>query len=167
MNKILFFSLLFSAIHFVSAADLTGQKAPLFSGKDTKDNEIKLADYRGKIVLLDFWASWCAPCQQEFPFLIGLYNEFKKEDFIVLAINIDDKKENMMNFLLKKYGTNTFPVIFDQEKKIPPLYDLQAMPTSLFIDKEGTVRYVHNGFNETSAKEFKKELIALLHEKKE
>ena len=149
----------------VFAADLTGEQAPLFKGKDINGKEIQLSDFRGKIVLLDFWASWCGPCQEEFPFLVDLYADHKKDDFIVLAVNIDNEKENMLRFLRKKYATQVFPVIFDSEKTIPPLYDLQGMPTSLFIDKKGVVRYIHTGFNDSSKKQFTEELNQLLKEK--
>jgi thiol-disulfide isomerase/thioredoxin len=154
-------------VQALSAQDLTGKKAPEFTGTDINGQKINLADYRGKIVLLDFWASWCVPCKQELPFLIEFYNKHKKEDFIVLAVNIDNKRENMLRFLRENDATNTFPVVFDSNKKIPPLYDLQAMPTSYFIDKKGVVRFVHSGFNESTKNEFRQELTLLLNEKKE
>ena len=147
--------------------DLTGKEAPDFSGLDINGKKINLADYRGKIVLLDFWASWCAPCKQELPFLIEFYNKHKKDDFIVVAVNIDNERDNMFHFLAKNDGTKSFPVVFDPDKKIPPLYDLQAMPTSFFIDNKGIIRFVHSGFNESTKKEFRQELTLLLNEKKE
>jgi thiol-disulfide isomerase/thioredoxin len=167
MKKILCIIAVFLALQFLTAADLTGQKAALFSANDLNGQQINLADYRGKIVLLDFWASWCGPCKQEFPFLVNLYEKHKKDDFIVLAVNIDNEKKNMLHFLLKNDGIKSFPVIFDPDKKIPPLYDLQAMPTSLFIDKKGIIRFVHSGFNNSSKKIFHEELTTLLNEKKE
>ena len=167
MKKILCLIFIFGSFHYLTASDLYGQEAPLFSGTDLQGQQINLADYRGKVVLLDFWASWCAPCKQEFPFLIHLYQKYKKSDFIVLAVNIDNERKNMLSFLLKNDGIKSFPVIFDPEKKIPPLYDLQAMPTSLFIDKKGIIRFIHNGFSDSKKEEFQKELTILLNEKKE
>ncbi|MCB0281545.1 MAG: TlpA family protein disulfide reductase [Calditrichae bacterium] len=158
----LFLLLLFSFSH---ASDLTGKQAPLFKGTDLDGKEINLTDYRGKIVLLDFWASWCGPCQQELPFLVDLYSDHQNDDFVVLAVNIDNEKENMMRFLKKKYATRVFPVIFDSEKAIPPLYDLQAMPTSFFIDKKGMIRFTHTGFKDSDKKQFTEELTTLLREK--
>lgn len=152
-------------ISIASAGDLSGKAAPDFTGKDIDGKQISLSDYRGKVVLLDFWASWCMPCREEFPFLIEFYREHQKENFIVLAVNIDDKEENMRSFMEKYYATHVFPVIFDQKKLIPPLYELESMPTSLFIDKNGIIRYIHTGFNDTMKKEFKSELSILLHEK--
>lgn len=163
-KRSLILSILFLLI-IISSFDFIGEMAPDFTAKDIDGKDIRLSNYRGKIVLLDFWASWCGPCQQEFPFLIDFYNNHKNENFIVLAVNIDNEKENMLNFLRKNYMREKFPVIFDPEKKVPPIYDIQAMPTSIFIDKKGTIRYVHNGYNESSKKEFKKELTTLLSEK--
>jgi len=152
------------AVNFAHAGDLTGKAAPAFTAKDTKGNERSLSDYKGKVVLLDFWASWCVPCREEFPFLIRFYEAHQKEDFIVLAVNIDDKEENMQNFLSGFDIPPLFPVIVDREKAIPPLYELESMPTSIFIDKSGIIRYVHTGFNKSRKKEFKEELSTLLKE---
>ena len=164
MRYFILFSFLFISLNTVIADDLTGKVAPEFSGKNIDGQKINLSDYRGKIVLLDFWASWCIPCREEFPFLIEFYRKNQKSDFIVLAVNIDDKQENMHEFLNKYSGSNIFPVIFDKEKSIPPLYDLQSMPTSFFIDKKGIIRYVHAGFNKTDKNKFKENLSTLLHE---
>lgn len=154
--------LVFLLLAFTYAVDLTGKQAPEFNGTDINGNEINLSDYRGKIVLLDFWASWCGPCQEEFPFLIDFYRKFKKDSLIVLAVNIDNKKENVLRFLNKYRAKNMFPVIFDPEKIIPPLYELNGMPTSVFIDKEGIIRFTHTGFNNSSKKQFTEELTTLL-----
>jgi len=147
------------------AGDLTGKAAPAFTAKDTKGNELSLSDYKGKVVLLDFWASWCVPCREEFPFLIRFYEAHQKENFIIIAVNIDDKEENMKDFLSNFDIPPLYPVIWDNEKKIPPLYELESMPTSIFIDKNGIIRYIHTGFNESRKKEFKEELSTLLNEK--
>ena len=164
MKQFFVFILFVLNIGLVSAGDLIGDSAPGFSVKDIDGKEIKLADYKGKVVLLDFWASWCIPCREEFPFLIDFYREHQKDAFIVLAVNIDDKEENMRGFLKKNYASHVFPVIFDREKSIPPLYELESMPTSIFIDKKGIIRYIHTGFNDTRKKEFQQELSILLRE---
>lgn len=165
MKKIALVLFYFTLFSFVFASDFIGKPAPEFKGKDIDGNVVSLADYRGKVVLLDFWASWCGPCRKEFPFLINFYNTHKKEDFIVLAVNIDTKSENMFQFLSQIYGAHVFPIILDSEQKIPPLYQLESMPTSIFIDKKGNIRYVHNGFNESYKKDFKAEFSKLVREK--
>lgn len=169
MKRILLFVFLIFSIKMLIADELTGKTAPAFSAKDTQGKDINLADFRGKVVLLDFWATWCVPCNEEFPYLIKFYQEHHKDDFIILAVNIDNKEENMNRFLKERYLENfaahKFPVIFDKDKKLPPLFQLESMPTSIFIDKRGIIRYIHTGFNDTIKKEFRKELATLLDEK--
>jgi thiol-disulfide isomerase/thioredoxin len=169
MKQLMLSVLLIFLFANVKGENLTGTAAPDFSATDTQGRELSLSDYRGKVVLLDFWASWCAPCKEEFPFLVEFYQEYYKEDFIVLAVNIDNEQKNMERFIreiyAKTYTSHKFPIIFDKDKKIPPLYNLEAMPSSIFIDKKGIVRYVHTGFNDSRKKEFRKELADLLHEK--
>jgi thiol-disulfide isomerase/thioredoxin len=160
------FLLIFST-GLLQAGDLTGKEAPGFTAKGIDGKELNLSDYRGKVVLLDFWASWCVPCRDEFPFLIKFYRENQKEDFIILAVNIDDEIENMHKFVDKYFANHVFPIIYDGKKEIPPLYELESMPTTIFIDKTGIIRYVHTGFNDSRKKEFKEELGLLLHEKQE
>lgn len=139
--------------------------APDFKGITPSGEVIKLSDYKGKVVLLDFWASWCTPCREEFPFLIDLYNENKGKDFIVLAINLDEQLADMKKFI-SKLGTKVpFPVIVDKEGKIPAIYNVEAMPTSIFIDKRGVMRYRHRGFTESHKQRYIKELKILLSEK--
>lgn len=149
----------------VNAAKLEGKPAPDFIGKTISGEEIKLSDYKGKVVLLDFWASWCGPCREEMPFLIDFYRHNKNRDFEIIAINIDDKAKNMEKFLSNIFGRPEFPILFDQHKNIPPLYDIETMPTTIFIDKNGTVRYWHNGFKKSYEVQFQDELNALLKEK--
>ena len=163
IKRVIFFIPFFVSI--LSASDFIGKPAPEFNSIDINNKEIRLSDYRGKIVLLDFWATWCKPCQQEFPFLVKFYKDHKKDNFIVLAVNIDNKEENMRAFLSKHDATRVFPIIFDSDKTIPPLFELEVMPTSIFIDGNGIIRYVHNGFSDSSKKEFEQELETLLHKK--
>lgn len=165
MKYIVVCLLLFFCSGLINAGDLAGKEAPGFTAKDINGKKINLSDFRGKVVLLDFWASWCVPCREEFPFLIKFYRENQREDFIVLAVNIDDKVENMHEFVDKYFANHVFPIIHDSEKAIPPLYELEAMPTTIFIDKNGIIRYTHTGFNDSRKKEFKEELGLLLHEK--
>jgi thiol-disulfide isomerase/thioredoxin len=169
MKPLLLFVFLIFSISITNAGDLTGKTAPDFSAKDTEGKDITLSDFRGKVVLLDFWATWCVPCNEEFPYLVKFYESHQKDDFIILAVNIDNKEEHMDRFLRKCYAeyipNAKFPVIYDKDKKIPPLFDLQSMPTTIFIDKKGVVRYIHTGFNDSRKKEFREELDTLLHEK--
>ena len=157
--------LLFAA--FVSngiCQEKVGSTAPNFEGKTLKSKELKLSDYSGKVVLLDFWASWCPPCREEMPQLIKFYRAHKDSNFQLIAINIDDKKDNVTHFLDKLFPEPSFPIVLDNNQKIPPLFNIQAMPTTIFIDKKGKIRFWHNGFKDSYVNDFNSELTQLLKE---
>ena len=141
-----------------------GSSAPDFTGKTIKSKEIKLSDYTGKVVLIDFWASWCPPCRQEMPALIDFYDSHKNPKFELIAVNIDDKEENMQHFLDNLFPEPEFPIIADHKQKIPPLFNIQAMPTTIFIGKKGKIRFWHNGFKLSYVNDFNSELTQLLKE---
>ncbi len=141
-----------------------GSPAPNFDGKTSRGNKIKLSDYRGKVVLIDFWASWCPPCREEMPELIKFYDLHNSSKFELLAINIDKEKANMDHFLDKLFPQPSFPIIVDDNQKIPALFNIQAMPTTIFIDKKGNIRFWHNGFEKSYVNDFNSELTQLLKE---
>lgn len=154
-------------ITFVSTGICQGKEgstAPDFNGKTTNGKEIKLSDYLGKVVLLDFWASWCPPCREEMPALIKFYRSRKDPKFELIAVNIDNKKDNMDNFLDKLFPEPAFPIVLDNDQKIPALFNIEAMPTTIFIDKKGKIRFRHDGFKESYVNDFDSELTQLLKE---
>lgn len=144
--------------------DKVGTPAPNFEGKTLRSKEIKLSDYAGKVVLIDFWASWCPPCREEMPQLIKFYREHKNSNFQLIAVNIDNKKDNATQFLDNFIPEPSFPIILDDTQKIPALFNIQAMPTTIFIDKKGKIRFWHNGFKESYVDDFNSELTQLLKE---
>jgi thiol-disulfide isomerase/thioredoxin len=138
--------------------------APDFEGKTIKGKELKLSNYRGKVVLIDFWASWCPPCREEMPELVKFYNTHNNPDFQMIAVNIDNKSENMEHFLDKLFPQPEFPIVVDNQQKIPSLFNIEAMPTTIFIDKKGNIRYRHDGFKDSYVNDFNTELKQLLKE---
>ncbi len=159
------FVLLFTA--FVSngfCQEKVGSPAPNFEGKTLNSKEIKLSDYTGKVVLIDFWASWCPPCREEMPQLIKFYRAHKDSNFQLIAVNIDKEKDNVDQFLDKLFPEPSFPIVLDNNQKIPSLFNIQAMPTTIFIDKKGKIRFWHNGFKDSYVNDFNSELTQLLKE---
>ncbi len=163
MNNIIKIILFFFFVSVMRAGDIKeGVSAPLFTGMSKDGQAIKLENYRGKVVILDFWASWCGPCQHEFPFLIDIQNKIRDTNYVILAVNIDKKISDAEKFINKLDNKPSFPVIFDEKSKIPPLYQLETMPSTFFIDKKGIIRYIHNGFTDSYKASYQKELNDLL-----
>jgi thiol-disulfide isomerase/thioredoxin len=167
MQTALKFFLSFLLLLFIGTGvcqEKLGLQAPNFEGKTIKDKEIKLSDYAGKVVLIDFWASWCPPCREEMPRLIDFYRSHKNPNFELIAVNIDNKKENMEHFLDDLFPEPAFPIVIDNNQKIPSLFNIEAMPTTIFIDKKGKIRFWHNGFKKSYVNDFNSELTQLLKE---
>lgn len=139
-----------------------------FGGVTSTGEKIKLSDFRGKVVILDFWASWCGPCRQEFPFLIKLYNEVnkgEKQNLEIIAINLDEHSDNMQKFLAKLETDVPFPILPDPKGELPKIFKVEGMPTTIFVDKQGKMRFSHVGFTEKARTDYVKQLNLLLHEK--
>lgn len=162
--KYLLITLLMEFVSFGICQEKDSSSALHFNGMTSDGKEIKLSAYQGKVVLIDFWASWCLPCREEMPELIKFYRAYKDSNFELIAINIDNEKDNMQHFLDKLFPKPAFPIIADNSQKIPALFDIEAMPTTIFIDKKGKIRYRHDGFKQSYINDFKQELTQLLKE---
>lgn len=118
---------------------------------------------KGKVVLVDFWASWCGPCAQSFPALEDLYQRYKDRGLVILAVSVDEKAGDMQAFLKKHPAT--FPVVRDAEHKLVAAVDVATMPSSFVLDTTGKVRFVHAGFRgDSTRKEYAQEIESLLKE---
>ncbi|MCH6559519.1 chemotaxis protein CheW, partial [candidate division KSB1 bacterium] len=118
----------------------------------------------GRVVLIDFWASWCQPCREELPLLDILNKTYGREDFKVVTVNIDNHPKNAVKFL-ETYSIKVAP-LWDQKKKVVSAYDVQKMPTTILIDKNGWIRYIHSGFETEQFLTYKREIEILLKEGK-
>lgn len=137
-----------------------GTAAPDFALKSSSGKNLKLSEHRGEVVMVNFWATWCGPCRQELPLLNRLHEQYRKAGFTLLGVNIDDRPD-VAQTMAKKLGI-TFPVLFDTEKRVSRLYDVNAMPSTVLIDRDGKVRYIHLGYRagyETSYESQIRELL--------
>ena len=121
-----------------------------------------LEDYTGKVVLLDFWASWCSPCLQSFPWMNELQQKHGKEGLVVLAVNLDQDRKLAEAFLGKTPAK--FRVEYDSAGNVARQFEVQAMPTSLLIDRQGKVRIRHAGFKEKHRQQRERQIVQLLKE---
>lgn len=121
------------------------------------------AQLKGKVGYVDFWASWCGPCAASFPFMNDLHREFKAQGLEIIAVNLDETPEDADGFLQKHPAD--FAVGLDGDGKCPPLYNVQAMPTTYLIDRKGNIRHVHLGFRDEDKAEIRRQVKALLDER--
>jgi len=117
--------------------------APDFKLKNLEGQQRELSEFRGKIVLLNFWATWCGPCRVEIPDIRTVYNKYKEQDFVVLAIDIGETSSAVSRFV-KQFDMN-FPVLLDSNLAVARQYDCFSIPTSFFLDRRGVIREVRIG----------------------
>jgi len=130
-----------------SSAELNAA-APDFTLRDLSGRNVSLSDYKGKVVLLEFWATWCPPCKASVPALVELNRKYKQKGFIVVAVSMDtdsDASEKVRKF--SDAHNITFPVLLANETA-PKLYNVISIPTSFLIGKDGTIVDIYRGYSE-------------------
>lgn len=157
-RTILGFALALSA---TATADVSaGQRAAEFNLPSLSGGNLSLASLKGKVVLLDFWASWCGPCKEELPELEKIKAAYAAKGVAVVTVNIDKDRENAQS-MVKKLKL-TLAVALDPSGGTAGKYGLPTMPSSYVVDKTGVVRYVHEGFRSGDQEKMKRELDELL-----
>ena len=155
MKKII--GIIFLMISLVSFSN--NAKAPDFNLKDQYGVTHSLENYKGKVIFLNFWATWCPPCKKEMPDVESIYKEYgeNKKDVVILGVN--SEKENEVKKFLKDKGY-TFPTVIDENSEVMRKYFIQAFPTSFVIDKEGNVYgYVMGGLTKEQIKQVIEEVL--------
>ena len=146
----------------IASSGLAGQAAPDFVLKSSTGENLRLSEHRGDVVMINFWATWCGPCRQEMPLLDDLYSRYERVGFSLLGVNIDDDSRRAMQ-MIEDLGVN-FPVLFDEAKEVSKLYEVEAMPVTVLVDREGVVRHVHHGYKPGYEDKYLTEIRALLRE---
>ena len=140
-----------------------GQKARDFTLEALHSNGgrmVSLNQLQGKVVLLDFWATWCEPCRDELPQLDRLQKKYARDKFAVMAVNVDNKAETARAFL-DKYDIDLV-ALWDRQKAVVSMYDVQRMPSCYLIDATGKVRFIHYGYEEKYVNTYEEEIDQLL-----
>ena len=129
------------------------------------NNKTSLEMQKGQVLLVDFWASWCGPCRESFPWMTSIQAKYKAQGFKVIAINLDQEKDQALDFLSEfKPG---FTVLFDTEAQLPEDFEVIGMPTSFLIDRQGKIRATHVGFHQKDISKYESAIAELLIEKEE
>jgi len=139
-----------------------GAPAPDFTLKDLAGTSVTLSKYRGKVVFLNFWASWCPPCRAEMPSMERLYEVYANDDFVMLAVNVEQDAAAVRAFVQKH--AHTFPVLLDPEATAQRLYGVDRFPETFLIDREGRVVERYIGARDWSSVDFLKKIKSMLKE---
>jgi thiol-disulfide isomerase/thioredoxin len=136
--------------------------APDFTLASKEGGNVRLQEQLGNVVLINFWASWCGPCREELPYLEELQQEYADLGFTILAVNVDEDPSKA-DILLNDIPVS-FPVLFDVNDEVSKLYDVQAMPTTVIVDRDGNQRLLHHGYKSGDEMKYKQAVKALLRE---
>ncbi len=161
MRAVMMAVLLGLVVSPVHSGELSGP-APDFTLKSNKGKNLKLSEYRGEVILLNFWASWCGPCRQEMPELEKLQARYQDYGFTILGVNVEEDPSKA-DKVLKKTPVS-FPILYDTSNKVSKAFDVRAMPSTVMIDRDGNMRYLHKGYVPGDEAEYAKWIKKLIRE---
>lgn len=136
--------------------------APQFRLESMAGKPVSLEQYKGQVVMINFWASWCGPCRQEMPLLEKMYAKYKPMGFTMLGVNVEPDSKLAAGFLEKT--PVTFPILFDTKSEVSKLYQVAGMPSTAIIDRKGNLRWVHKGYKPGDENEYQNQIRAMLRE---
>jgi len=136
--------------------------APDFTLPSAAGANLRLQEQRGQVVMINFWATWCGPCKREMPQLNRLYGKYRAAGFVLLGVSVDEDRNNAAG-LATRMGLQ-FPVLFDSAQKVSRLYELGTMPSTVLIDRDGRVRYIHLGYTDGVENDYDRQIVELLKE---
>jgi peroxiredoxin len=143
------------------AAD-AGGPAPAFSLTDLTGQPETLSQYKGQVVMVNFWATWCGPCQQEMPLLDQMYKKYKPAGFTLIGVNVDKEAPPVKELMARK--PVSFPVLLDPANQVSKAYHVDEMPSSVIVDRKGQIRYIHRGYKPGDENEYQDRIRQLIRE---
>jgi thiol-disulfide isomerase/thioredoxin len=146
----------------VTASNPKARPAPDLALAADTGSTIRLSELQGRVVVLDFWASWCVPCRRSFPVLDALQKQFRDRGLTVVAVNVDEQRRDADQFLEKR--PHAMAVAFDPQGGAAKAFGLKGMPSTVLIDRHGDIRFTHMGYTEKSLDQFRSEIVFLLGE---
>lgn len=143
-------------------AEVLEGMAPDFTLKSRSGENMKLSEFRGDVVMINFWASWCAPCRQEMPLLEEMYKKYGDLGFVLLGVNVEEDSSKA-NDLLREISVS-FPILYDNKNEVTKLYKVVTMPSTVMVDRDGKARYLHRGYLPGYEAEYIKQIKELIKE---
>jgi thiol-disulfide isomerase/thioredoxin len=157
------FTLVASSAALIPAWSEPTGPAPNFTLTDRSGNFVSLEDLRGQVIMINFWASWCGPCREEMPLLEQIHQRYEALGFTLLGVNVEENPDDGKAFLRER--PVSFPVLYDPQNGISKLYDVIAMPSTVIIDRQGNVRYLHHGYKPGYENDYQDQIRALARER--
>jgi peroxiredoxin len=124
----------------------TSAPAPNFTLASNAGKPVSLAQFKGQVVMINFWATWCGPCRQEMPHLEAIHKKYGKMGFTMLGVNVEPDSKAATTWLSKQGTPVSFPILFDTDSKVSKLYNVAGMPSTVIVDRKGKVRVLHKGY---------------------
>src|SRR5687767_10486345 len=161
-RRVIAVAALAGALAVSSLVSASASIAPPFTLPSRAGDTVSLEQLKGKVVMLNFWASWCGPCRTEMPLLEQMHKRYSSLGFTLVGVNVEANTQDAERWL--KDTPVSFPVLFDRESKVSKLYDVNAMPSTVFIDRKGNIRYLHKAYKAGDESEYLNQIRALLKE---
>jgi len=146
---------------FAAGGDASGP-APAFTLTTLAGQPSGLNAYKGQVVMVNFWATWCGPCQQEMPLLDQMYKKYKPAGFTLIGVNVDKEAPAVKQLLERK--PVSFPVLLDPANQVSKAYHVDEMPSSVIIDRKGQIRYIHRGYKPGDENDYQDRIRQLIRE---
>ena len=143
------------------AAD-AGGPAPAFTLSALTGETAALSQYKGQVVMVNFWATWCGPCQQEMPLLDQMYKKYKVAGFTLLGVSVDKDAAPVKDLMARR--PVSFPVLQDPANQVRKAYHVDEMPSAVIIDRKGEIRYIHRGYKPGDENEYQDRIRQLIKE---
>jgi peroxiredoxin len=146
----------------LAGAVISKGPAENFTLKSNSGENIRLSEYRGQVVLINFWASWCGPCRQEMPHLEAIHQKYQNLGFTVFGVNVEQNRE-LADKILRDIPVS-FPILFDDANQVSEQYDVDAMPVTVLVDRRGQIRFMHRGYKPGYEREYERQVRTLVKE---
>jgi peroxiredoxin len=151
------------AVTLPALALKTSSPAPQFSLPARGGKTLNLAQYKGQVVMINFWATWCGPCRQEMPLLETIYKKYNKMGFTLIGVNVEPDAKAAEDWLAKTMPVS-FPVLFDTKSEVSRMYEVSGMPSTVIVDRKGNVRVIHHGYKPGDENQYQDHVRKLIRE---